>query len=165
MPSITIGSRTIKFPNSGSDASWSQGVIDFAEAVAEQLQAVSSEFDISSRVQILISNTNSGLTISDAVFPNVSVRGFSFNYSIYRVTDSESVAETGFVNGVYNSDTSTWTLEHRFQGPRQNDGQPYHTFTMSGDQLTLNTVSLSGVYDNANSKISYLARTTLVSNI
>lgn len=165
MPNIIVGSRVIKFPNNGSDASWSQNIIDFAEAVADQLQAVSSEFDISSRVQILITNTNSGLNISDAIFPNVSVRGFSFNYSIYRVTDSESVAETGFVNGVYNTDTSTWTLEHRFQGPRQSDGQPYHTFAMSGDQLTLSTVALSGVYDNTNSKISYLARTTLVSNI
>ena len=49
------------------------------------------------------------------------------------------------------------------QGTKQSTGALYHTFAMSGDQLTLTTVAIGGSYDSINSKISYSAATELVS--
>jgi hypothetical protein len=161
---LIVGSQVIEFPSSGQDANWSTSVIQFAQAVTDQLAAISSQFDISPRVQILSSNTNSGLVIDSCVFPSGSVRSFTFNYAIYRVSSTMNLAEDGIVSGVYDTATSTWSLEHEFNGAKQSSGLPYHTFTMSGDQLQLSTVALDGSYDSVDSTISYSAKTQLVSN-
>lgn len=58
-----------------------------------------------------------------------------------------------------------WILQHEFTGERQTSGIPYHTFSMSGDQLQMSTVAIGGAYDSINSKISYSAKTLLVSDI
>jgi hypothetical protein len=162
---INIGQQTIAFPTSGTDANWAAGVVAFAQAVASQLASVASQFDISPRVQILTSDANTNLNISDVVFPSGSVRSFSFNYAIYRTNATTSLAETGFVNGVYDSLSSTWNLEQEFIGNRQTDGSLFHTFSMNGDQLQLTTVAMGGAYDNTTSKISYAAKTILVNDI
>lgn len=161
---ITIGNQTIKFPLSGEDALWSPAIIDFAQAVSVQLSAIASPFDVSPRVQTLTSDTNSGLNIEDAVFPSGSVRSFNFSYSIYRTNGVTVLSEDGIVNCVYDTANSTWYLQHEFNGDKQADGQPYHTFAMSGDQLTLSTVALGGAYDSANSTISYNAKTLLITS-
>ena len=162
---LVVGSQVIEFPSSGQDANWGGAVIQFAQAVTDQLAAISSQFDIPPRVQILSSNTNSGLSVDSCVFPSGSVRSFIFNYAIYRVSDTNSLSEDGIVNGVYNTDTSTWSIEHEFNGIKQTSGLPYHTFTMSGDQLQISTIAISGSYDSTNSKISYSAKTQLVSDV
>jgi len=161
---ITIGTELIKFPTTGDDSLWSPAVIDFAQAVALQLASISSAFDVSPRVQTLSSDGNVNLPINDVVFPSGSVRSFGFSYAIYRTNTVTNLAENGIVNGVFNSATSTWILQHEFSGDRQTSGIPYHTFSMSGDQLTISTVAIGGAYDSVNSKLSYAAKTILVSN-
>ncbi len=161
---ITIGNQVIKFPSDGDDALWSPAIIDFAQAVADQLSGISSEFDISPRVQILASDSNTNLNVEDVIFPSGSVRSFVLTYSIYRTNGVITLAEDGILSGVYNTVTSTWGLQHEFNGDRQPSGDSYHTFSMSGDQVTISTVSIGGVYDNINSKLSYQASTLLVSN-
>lgn len=161
---ITIGNQVINFPSSGESPNWAPALIDFAEAVSLQLISIASPFDISPRAQILTSDANINLNIDQVIFPSGSVRGFSFNYAIYRTNGVISLAETGFVNGVFDTLSSIWTLEHEFSGPRQSDGSVYHSFTMSGDQMQLSTVAIGGSYDSTNSKISYAARTILISD-
>lgn len=165
MPIIQIGSQLINFPNSGTDSNWSPAVIRFAQAVSDQLAAIASEFDIAPRVQILTSNANPALAVTDVIFPNNAVRSFTFSYAIYRLSDSTSLAESGTVTGVYNTDDSLWVLQHEFEGERQSDGTPYHTFSMSGDQVILTTIAIPGIYNSTESKISYAAKTILVTNI
>jgi len=164
---LTIGSQVISFPTSGTDQNWAPAVVQFAQAVADQLAAIASQFDISPRVQILTSDTNSGIDISGCSFPSGSVRSFIFSYAIYRTNGValDTLAEDGTVSAVFNTITSTWTLQHEFEGKRQSDGSPYHTFSMSGDQLLLSTVQIGGAYDGALSTISYNAKTNLVSDI
>jgi hypothetical protein len=162
---ITIGDQTINFPSSGTDANWAAAVDDFAIAVADQLAAIASPFDVSPRVQTLSSDSYSQFALPGAAFPDGSVRSFNFNYGIYRTNGTISIAEEGQVNGVYNSSTSSWTLRTEFQGPRQSDGTVYNSFSMSGDQLTLSTVAIGGAYDGTTSKISYFAKTNVVSNL
>ena len=164
MPNIQVGNRIIKFPNSGSDAQWSQPVIDFAQAVAQELQGISSEYDVNPRVQTLISNTNTNLAISGLTFPNSAVRGFTVSYAIYRTNTVDSLVQTGTFSGIYDTVNSNWVVEHEFVGERQSNGLPYHTFGMSGDNVTLSTIAMTGSYDNINSNISYSAKTLLLSN-
>lgn len=162
---LVIGNQVINFPGPGSDAVWAEAVDDFAQAVADQLQGIALPSDISPRVQTLTSDTNTNLAIDGASFPSGTVRSFYFTYAIYRTNGVTSLAEEGVVNGVYNSMSSSWTINQQFSGPRQADGTQYHTFSMSGDQLTLTTVALGGSYDDVESKISYFAKTNLISNI
>lgn len=164
MPQINIGNQVINFPDAGSSPSWAPALIDFAVAVEQALLGIASPFDISPRVQTLTSDANTNLNIDQVIFPSGSVRGFAFNYAIYRTNAVTAVAEKGYVNGVFNTLTSVWDIQHEFNGPRQSDGSCYNTFTMSGDQMQLTTVAIGGSYDSTNSNISYAATTILVSN-
>ena len=75
---ITIGGTVIQFPNTGASPAWSPAIIQFAEAVAVQLQVISSPFDVAPTVQILTSNANTDITLngngSSLSFPHTSVR-------------------------------------------------------------------------------------------
>lgn len=162
---LVVGSQVIEFPSSGQDANYAPAIIQFAQAVTDQLAAISSQFDISPRVQVLSSNANSGLAVDSCVFPSGSVRSFTFTYAIYRKSSTTNLAEDGIVTGVFNTTTSTWSLEHEFNGAKQSAaGIPYHTFSMSGDQLEISTAAIGGSYDSVNSKLSYSAKTQLVSD-
>jgi len=163
MPRIQIGTEVIDFPKNGTDALWSPAVIQFALAVADQLSGIVSPFDVTPKVQTLITNLNVGLVISSALFPGGSVRKFTLDYAIYRVSSTTSISEAGTLTGTFNTDTGLWEIQDEYIGDRQANGTSYHTFSMSGDQVLLDTVAIGGVYDNVNSKISYTGRTELVS--
>ena len=162
MPLISIGGQIIDFPNSGQDPLWSTGVIAFAQAVADQLAAVASPFDVPPKVQVLTSDSNVNLNLTDAIFPNGSVRSFSMYYTIYRTNGVDSVTTQGEVYGAYDSLGAMWILSEKFDGVRQADGSAYQTFNMSGDALQLSTVAIGGAYDSVNSTISFSAKTELV---
>lgn len=161
MPRLVIGTRVIEFPDSGSSPLWSEAVIDFAQSVESQLALTASAFDVPPRVQILTSDSNSGLNITDCIFPSGSVRSFSVFYAIYRTNGVTSLIQQGEIRGIYDTLEAAWYLNDEFNGDRQADGLPYQSFQMSGDQLQLNTTLLGGAYDTANSRISYSAKTQL----
>lgn len=164
---ITIGTTLIQFPATGSSPVWSEAIIQFAQAVAIQLQSQGSPFDIPATVQTLSNNANASINLngngSDLSFPSSSVRSFTFTYAIYRFTTAQSIVDTGIVSGVYNSTNLQWELQHEFSGDVNTDGTPWNTFDInSSDELLLTTVALpSGTY-NASSTISYYATTNLV---
>lgn len=173
MPKIVIGEVTIDFPNTGADPTWSPSIIQFAQAVEKQLSTISSNYDVQPSVLPLNENANVGLELPECAFNKTHVRSFTFSYAIYREVDTttipstivSSLTEAGTVVGVHNG--SSWSLEHSYQGERQENGASYHTFTIdSQDQLKLTTVALpvvSGqIYNgNTNSKISYSAKALL----
>jgi hypothetical protein len=161
---LIIGQQVINFPTSGTDSNYAPAIVQFAQAVTDQLSSIASSFDISPRVQVLTDDVNSAIDVVGCSFPSSSVRAFTFNYAIYRTNDVDSYAENGVVGAVYDTLTSTWILQHEFEGQRQSDGSLYNSFSMSGDQLTLTTVGIGGTYNSVTSKISYNARTNLVSD-
>lgn len=163
MPKLTIGGTVINFPATGRDAVWSDAVTDFASAVTDQLSGLSGQFDINPKVQTLSLDQNTNLAIANANFPSGSVRGFNFQYSIYRTNGVTHLAEKGSVIAVYNTGNASWELEHNFIGDKQASGESYTSFSMSGDQLTISTVAMGGSYDGTNSKLSYSCKTDLVS--
>lgn len=165
---ITIGNTVIQFPNTGASPIWSEAVIAFVQAVEIQLQTLASPFDIPPTVQVLSNNANANINLtgtgSNLSFPSGSVRSFVFTYGIYRTSNSASVTQTGTVTGVYNTTTSSWSISQNYEGDVQANGQSYVTFDMNGnDELLLTTVAIGGTYDSANSKISYSAKTEIVS--
>lgn len=161
---ITIGNQVINIPSSGESPNWSEAIDDAFEAIATALLGIASPFDISPRAQTLTSDANTNLNIADVIFPHGSVRGFSFNYAVYRTNGVTSLAEQGFVNGVYDTLAGSWSIQHEFTGPRQTDGSVYHSFSMSGDQLQFSCPALGGSYNSTDSKLSYSASTILVSD-
>ena len=165
---IQIGTTIVQFPNSGASPLWSEAVIQFAQLVAIQLQTQASPFDIAPTVMTLTNNINTDIPLtgngSNLSFPSGQVRSFSFNYGVYRVSSTNSYTEEGSVTGVFNSDTSSWSIQHDYMGDVQSSGASWLDFDMNGnDELVLTTALIPGVYDGLNSKISYSARTELVS--
>lgn len=169
MAKVIIGTTVIDFPTSGTDANWGIAVEQFATAVANQLAGLASPFDVSPRVVTLNNDANLSLPVPGCFFPHTSVRSFFLNYAIYRTNGSgvgtTTLAEEGSVSAVYNDVTGLWYLEQEFNGERQADGSAYHTFSMIGDELNITTVAINGSYDSVNSKLSYSAKTILVSNL
>lgn len=161
---LTFGSKIITIPESGASPNWANGIVTAFQAIALQLQGISSTFDIPPSVQVLATDTNTNLNVQGGIFPSDQVRSFVFSYAIYKTNSVISLAESGSVRGVYDTLNSAWTLSHAFSGPRQSDGTAYNTFGMVGDQLVLNTSPIGGSYDNINSRLSYSGKTILVSN-
>lgn len=163
MPKIQIGTDIINFPNSGSDALWSPAIIQFAEVVADTLSGIISPYDVTPKVQTLITDANVNLILTSATFSGGNVQKFSFDYVIYRTNGVTSISESGIVTGSYNGLTTSWEIQDEYIGDRQADGTAWHYFTIGSEQLYLNTVAIGGSYDNINSKISFSAKTELVS--
>ncbi len=167
MGKIQIGTDIINFPNNGSDALWSPAIIQFAEVVADTLSGIIGPFDVTPKVQTLTNDANASppLALTDATFDGGNVRKFSLSYAIYRTrTDSTlSISEAGTLTGTFNTDTISWEIQDEYIGDRQANGEPYHKFTIGSEQVFLETVAIGSPYDNINSKISFSAKTELVS--
>lgn len=162
MPKITIGTDVINFPDNGSDALWSPAVIQFAEIVADQLAAVSNTNNISPTVLALPDNNISD-TYNILSFTPSIIRKFSLNYSIYRKSDATSTVEAGLFTGSYDSNLNVWIFQDEYFGDKKTDGTSYHNFSMSGNTVQLETKQIAGIYDSSVSKLSYSARTEVVS--
>lgn len=164
---LIVNSQVINFPTSGTDQNWAQAVTQFAEAVTDKLDSLSSQFDVEPTVQNLLNDANNQIDIEKCEFPSGLVRSFNFVYAIYRTNGSGlgtiTLSEQGFVNAVYDTENEVWILQHEFSGRRQSNGLPYHTFSMSGDKLQFTSVAIGGSYDSIVSKLSYSAKTNLVS--
>lgn len=162
MPKITIGTDVINFPDNGSDALWSPAVIQFAEIVADQLATVSNTNNILPTVLALPDNNISD-TYSILSFNPSIVRKFSLNYSIYRKSTTTSTVEAGLFTGSYDSNLNVWIFQDEYFGDKKTDGTSYHNFSMSGNTVQLETKQIAGIYDSSVSKLSYSARTEVVS--
>lgn len=163
MPKIQVGTDIVNFPNSGSDALWSPAVIQFAEIVADTLSGIVSPYDVTPKVQTLTTDGNTGLTLVGATFSGGNVRKFSLSYAIYRTNGVTSISEAGTLTGTFNTATTSWEIQDEYVGNRQANGTSYHSFTIGSEQVFLDTVAIGGAYDNINSKISFSAKTELVS--
>lgn len=167
MPRIVIGTEVIDFPNSGRDALWSPSVIQFAEAVADQLGIISGISYIPNTV-ITIPNSIDDLELIDNIQSGI-VRKFVISYGIYieydvvSSLDKETVAVSGTLQGVYDTFNGTWELQNEFTGTRKDDGTSFFEFSMSGDSLIFNlTSTLTAPYNTIDSRITFSGKTELV---
>lgn len=158
MPTISIGSTVINFPNSGSSPNWAQPVIDFATAVQNTLSGLAGPADVFPQI-FVINNFNPGtnIDIPNLTFSTTIVRAAFIRYAVFRSTNSASAYEAGEIKIVYNPNGpvgNKWEYDRRFIG----DGQISFTITDTG-QVQLTTEALSGI--NHTGKITYSAQALL----
>ena len=144
MPQITIGSTIIDFPDSGSSPNWSEAVIQFAEAVAEQLAITSGAFDVAPQSFSLDAyNTASNVNIPALSFSTSEVRAAFIRYAVYRETTLDNADEAGDIIIVYNPNNSVnlkWTMSQV-----RTSGGANITFNVTDNgQVQFSTTALSG---------------------
>jgi hypothetical protein len=158
MPLITIGNIPINFPNTGNSPVWSDAVIQFAEAVANAINATSGPYDIPPQVYNIIADTNTGVSIPNLQFPVTNVRGAFIYYTVARVTNTASAYETGVLQLSYQPDRSTpgtlWDIQ------REYNGEANVTFAITdAGQVTFSSAPLGGVFQSG--QISFFAHSLI----
>lgn len=168
MPKIIVGTDVVNFPDNGSDALWSPAIIQFAELVADQLNVSSNPNDIPPSV-IGISGVNAENINVGSNINTSQVRKFSMDYAIYReyingLSIQLSITESGTFSGTYNIHSGIWTIQDEYFGDKKNDGTSYHLFSMSGNQIQLDTEAISGsaITPSDPSALSFSLKTELV---
>ena len=167
MPKITIGSNVIDFPNTGSDAVWSEPVVEFAVAVEETLSGITNAFDINPNVYDL-PTTMDPITgyesIDDSLFfDSGEIRSFVFTYSINRIgagVSGKYIYETGTVTGVFNEDPGInggWKINQEFVGDKLPNGSLYNKFRINNGLLEIKLEDIGATAG----KISCSAKTLL----
>lgn len=117
MPSIQISGSIISFPDSAQSPDWSQGIIEFAQAVEDALSTVVSPFDIGQRVMSLDGLTGTQV-ITDSVIPlqfatdpvltQSGTRAAYVRYAVYRVISAVTYVEQGNISVLF--DGSNWSI-------------------------------------------------------
>jgi len=117
MPTITINSQQIDFPNSSASPDWSPAVIQFAQAVEAALSTAVNAFDVAPQTFNIDSyNSASNVNIPNLSFPTSAVRAVFIHYSIFRTTSSANADEAGDMIAVYNPNNPSGKLWSITQG-------------------------------------------------
>lgn len=155
MPDIQIQGTTIAFPDSAAEPNWAPAVIQFAVAVQDALVGIVGDFDITPQTFTIDSTANNTpVNVPNLSFSTDQVRGAFIRYTIYRTTTTETVAEAGEMQVVYNDDAtigSKWSIVREATG----DGQIAFSITDTG-QVQATLTSLSGT--NHTGEINYTAQ-------
>lgn len=123
---INISGTIIEFPSSAQSPNWAPALIEFAQTVESALSGLSGPGSISPQVVDILNN---GIeTPLPASFSTSQIRSANIRYSVYRSNSvnplTETHAETGYLNIVYNSQAGTWELQRDFIGNKTPIGGP-----------------------------------------
>lgn len=116
---ITIAGQVITFPGVNQDPNWAQAIVEFAQAVAEALEATVGTYDVVPQIYTMTANSNSNVDIPALSFPTGQVQATNVRYSIFRQTTTNSEAETGTLQLVYNPNGGVgekWEMSRSFVG-------------------------------------------------
>jgi len=112
---ITIQGTPIEFPSTGESPNWAPSVIEFAQATEQALLSAVGPYDIPQQVFTLSSNVNTNLSITNLSFPTTVVRSAFINYSVIRLSSTETpLSESGEIYVVY--DGSDWRITRDYVG-------------------------------------------------
>lgn len=140
---INIRGTIINFPSTAQSPDWSPAIIAFSQAVEDALLGLVNNGDISPQVQTIdVSNPGSGVVINNLSFSTSDIRAAFINYSVFRQTDTNQVAEAGTMTIVYNPSNpsgSKWERTREFEG----DAQISFTVSDTG-QFSFSTTAISG---------------------
>lgn len=111
---LTVNGTTYNYPEPGESKGWGEDATAFAEGVTELLSDLKGPNDIVQTTFSLANNQTSPADITGLAFDITQVRSSVINYSIYRVTDSNELAESGQIFIVYKNNAATWSLARQF---------------------------------------------------
>lgn len=157
MPTITINSQVIDFPDSAESPNWAPALIQFALAVEGALAIAVGTYDVPPQAFTIDAyNSATDIDITNLSFPISAVRAVFVRYAIYRTTDSTNVYEAGDMIAMYNPNNTVgekWTLS---QGNKTGvDGQITFKVTDNG-QFRFDSTPITG--SNHAGKIIFEAR-------
>jgi hypothetical protein len=98
---LIIGGTTFEFPEQGDDPTWGEEVVDFAEAVADVLNTITSVDDVLLTSFNLTNNQTTFADIDGLRFSKTSVRSARIVLDIYITTSTEELQETLDMNISY----------------------------------------------------------------
>lgn len=113
---LIIGNDPFQYPDPGDPPGWGEDASDWASAVTEAIESVLGPDDILQTTFNIANNTASSTNVNGLIFNNSTVRSAFIEYSLYRVTNTNEVAETGSIEIVYKNNANDWELVREFGG-------------------------------------------------
>lgn len=104
---VTISGTTYTLPTQGDNPQWGEDLSDVIEALIDVSNSVVADDDIL-LTSFSIPNVASNVNVTGLVFDISSVRSAIIEYSIYRVTDSVELSESGTLLLTYKSVAASW---------------------------------------------------------
>lgn len=154
---ITIGNQVISLPDVNEDPNWAQGLVEAFQAIAAALQSLIGTGDVVPQVYTMVANNNSDVVLPSLSFANDIVRGAAVRYAIIRTTDTNSEAEYGNLELIFNESAS---VGNKWQMSREFVGSSTVTFAVDDNgEVSFSSATLSGA--NHTGKISFAAQALL----
>jgi hypothetical protein len=142
---LTVNNNTFAYPVPGDEPGWGEGATGWAVEVTEVLESLQGTDDIPETTFNVANNISVATDIVGLVFNPATVRSAVVDYSIYRSTDTNELAEKGKLELVYKNGASPglkWTIGRVFFG---DDSGVTITMTDGGQaQYTSTNVSGTG---------------------
>lgn len=139
---IVINNNTFAYPSPGDEPGWGEPATNAMVEVANVLANVQGPDDILETTFSISNNNASPLDVAGLAFNPVTVRSAIIEYSIYRSTTTNELAEKGTIELVYKNGGTVgnkWTISRSFLG---DDSGVIITFTDAGQgQYTSTNVS------------------------
>ena len=143
MPVLIVNNNPFNYPDPGTEPGWGADATGWAEEVTTVLGNLSGADDILETTFNLANNVSSPQDIVGLLFNPATVRSAVIEYSIYRSTSSNELAEKGTLNIVYKNGGTVgekWTIGRVFFG---DDGEIIISATDAG-QFQYTSSNLAG---------------------
>jgi hypothetical protein len=161
---IVVQGTPIDFPSSAQDPNWAPPVIQFAETVADALEGIVGQADISPQNFIIdgagFNPTPSPENIPGLQFSTAIVRSAQIRYSVYRTATAPTTTayEAGTITIIYNpsnSVTEKWELSRQYVGDAQIDFSITDTGQLQFETTQIGTTNHVGTIGFAAQAILY----------
>lgn len=141
---ITIRGTVVNYPSSGQSPNTAPAQIEFAQLVAEAINAAIGPFDVPPQTLNIDSSNAATADITNLLFPVTDVRSATIYMAVYRTNTSGPVIldEYNIINISYNSSRTAgnlWALERSRIG-----GDALITFAISDTGQVSYTTTTSG---------------------
>lgn len=156
---INISGTIIEFPTSGDPADWAPALTQFAQVVADNINAVINQADILPNFFTIDAfNPGTNVLIPGFTFDTNIVRSAEIAYAVIRQRDSTTLTEEGTIHAVYNPDGASgfkWEVSNDYTG----EAQIALTLDDNG-QVRVSTEVITGIGSHTG-RLSYSAKTVL----
>lgn len=155
---LVVNNNTFAYPVAGDEPGWGEAATGWAVEVTDALQALEGTDDILQTTFNIANNVSSVSEVVGLIFNSAQVRSAIVEYSVYRKTDSNELAETGTLHLVYKNGgtiNSKWAIGRVFFG---DDAGILFTMTDAG-QVQYTSTNVSGT--NYSGTMHFSAKVTL----
>lgn len=107
---LVVSNATYNFPANRDSPGWGEDVTAWAQAVTTAISTVTGNGDIAQTSAIINNNQVAATNVVGLAFDTSVVRGAVIDYSVYRVTTTVEVVETGTMYLSYKSTAAVWEM-------------------------------------------------------